>query len=197
MASPTLYIWTFCSLTWEVSRFNYMSPHFNTALHFWFSIFTECKMIPECSVLYQHNLVWSCEHITLKSSYYCLWNAGYTAPYTAQIHALSIDIRIGVLSTVLPQNLIRLSVKNIWMFHKNWVTPTTGTDLCAQDELEVQKKKLNGDVVVYHYLPNQLIQFTWRKRFAERWKSIGWQKHAWLLKFIVWIGLWFNVFNIF
>jgi len=22
-------------------------------------------MIPECSVLYQHNLVWSCEHITL------------------------------------------------------------------------------------------------------------------------------------
>jgi hypothetical protein len=54
-----------------------------------------------------------------------------------------------------------LAVKNIWMFHKNRVTPTTGTDLCAQYELEVPpKKNLAGDVVDDHYLPNQLIQFT-------------------------------------
>jgi len=47
------------------------------------------------------------------------------------------------------------------------------------------------DVVVHHYLPNQLIQFTWRESFTERWQSIGWQKHVSLLKFIVWMGLWF------
>lgn len=193
MASPTLYNWTFCSFTWEVSRFNYTSLHFNTAIQFWFSIFTECKMIPECSLLYQHNLVWSCKHITLWKVFITvseMWEISLHTQHKSMHCPLILE-----LGSCL--SLIQLAVKNSWMFHKNWITPTTGTDLCAQYELEVQKKKLDGDVVVYHYLPNQLIQFTWRERFAERWQSIGWQKHAWLMKFIVWMGLWFNVFNIF